>query len=71
MEVRKGNYNKAFHCIGPQLKKSDPSVAGSKRCESDNMKMMDARAAIQQTFYPPQNQYQNLCQVMSGVLIYV
>ena len=28
-----------------QLKKSDPSVAGSKRCESDNMKMMDARIA--------------------------
>ena len=55
MEVRKGNNNKAFHCTGPQLKKSDPSVAGSKRCESDNMKMMDARAAIQQTFFPPQN----------------
>ena len=27
------------------MKKSDPSVAGSKRCESDNMKMMDARIA--------------------------
>jgi len=34
-----------------QLKKSDPSVAGSKRCESDNMKMMDARISAGSEFF--------------------
>ena len=46
MELSNNNKAKTHSIVSePQLKKTDPSVAGSKRCESDNMKMMDARIA--------------------------